>query len=145
MRSAIIDRGSRMGTQYRVTLTKAGKKIYVILDNPHFINWPACNASVVKRPVGIPDFLASKNYKLCSEKQSERKDKEMLANWNKVAHEEASSYKNIHFIDLTNVFCHDGVCSMLDNKGNILYRDSDHLNIKGSVYAAPFIMNELRK
>ena len=34
---------------------------------------------------------------------------------------------------------------MLDQKGNMLYSDTNHLNIRGSLYAAPYIINELRK
>jgi hypothetical protein len=69
----------------------------------------------------------------------------MVDNWNKVAHETAAGFKNIHFIDLGQVFCEKGICSMLDEKGNLLYRDAGHLNIRGSIYAAPFVINELRK
>ena len=34
---------------------------------------------------------------------------------------------------------------MLDTEGNMIYQDLNHLNIKGSYYAAPFIIEELRK
>ena len=126
-------------------LTKAGKEIFVVLDNPSYRNsWQKCKASVVRRPVGIPDFLSSKNANVCSVKQSEREDREWLANWNKIAHEKAADYKNIHFIDMAEVLCRDGMCSMLDPKGNMLYGDVNHLNIRGSIYAAPFIFNKLR-
>lgn len=49
-------------------LTKAGKEIYVILDNPDFgvENWSKCKASVVRRPVAVPAFLNLKNEKACS-------------------------------------------------------------------------------
>ena len=46
---------------------------------------------------------------------------------------------------LEHVFCSNGICSMLDSKGNMLYRDGSHLNIKGSIYAAPFIFDKLRE
>jgi len=126
-------------------LTKAGKEIYVVLDNPSYHkSWQKCKASVVRRPVGIPDFLSSKNAKVCSVKQSEREDREWWANWNKIAHEKAAGYKNIQFIDMADVLCRNGTCSMLDPKGNMLYGDVNHLNIRGSIYAAPFIFNKLR-
>ena len=57
----------------------------------------------------------------------------------------AAEYKNIRFIDLSEAFCKNGTCSMLDQKGNMLYSDTNHLNIRGSLYAAPYIINELRK
>lgn len=126
-------------------LTKAGKEIYIVLDNPIIRRWPKCNASVVRRPVNIPAIFVSKNEKSCSIKQSERIDLESVDNWHKIANETASGYKNIHFIDLAQVFCKNGRCSLIDDKGNMLYRDDNHLNAYGSVYAAPFIMNELRK
>ena len=69
----------------------------------------------------------------------------MIDNWNKVAHEAGAGYKNLHFIDMANVFCKDATCSMLDQKGNMLYMDTNHLNIRGSLYAAPFIFSQLRK
>ena len=66
-------------------------------------------------------------------------------NWNKVARELAAGYSNIHFIDLEQLFCSNGNCSMLDHKGNLLYRDPTHFNVRGSFYAAPFVMDQLRK
>ena len=126
-------------------LTKAGKEIYVVLDNPpYYKNWARCKASIVRRPVYIPKFLSSNNARICSIKESDREDREMIDNWSKIAHETAAGYKNIHFIDLADVFCNNGTCSMLDKKGNMLYGDTNHLNIKGSMYAAPFIINHLR-
>ena len=127
-------------------LTKAGKEIYVVLDNPSYHkSWQKCKASVVRRPVGIPKFLSSKNSKVCSVKQSEREDLETWTNWNSVAHKKAAGYKNIHFIDMAEVLCKNGTCSMLDDKGNMLYGDVNHLNIRGSIYAAPFIFSKLRE
>ena len=129
-------------------LTKTGKEIYVVLDNPPYYEnerWSKCQASAVRRPAAIPDFLSSKNAKICSVRQSERDDREKIENWSRIAHETAAGYKNIHFIDLAKVFCEDGICSMLDQKGNMLYRDTNHLNVRGSLYAAPFIISELRK
>ena len=128
-------------------LSKAGKEIYVILNNPAYTNenWLKCKSSVARRPVKIPLFLSSKNENVCSVKQSERVDKNTQDYWNKVSKEYASGYKNIHFIDLAEVFCKNGICSMLDTEGNMIYQDLNHLNIKGSYYAAPFIIEELRK
>ena len=129
-------------------LTKAGKEIFVVLDNPPYYEnerWSKCQASAVRRPSPIPEFLSSKNTKVCSVMQSERDDREKIENWSRIAHETAAGYKNIHFIDLAEVFCRNGTCSMLDSKGNMLYRDTNHLNTRGSLYAAPFIIRELRK
>ena len=128
------------------TLTKAGKEIYVVWDNPVYVGdqWLKCQSSVINRPSVIPSFLTSKNTKLCTVKQDELPEREIVDNWRKVSSETASGYKNVHFIDLEEFFCSKGVCSMLDRKGNLLYRDGSHLNQKGSMSVAPFIYSKLR-
>ena len=128
-------------------LTKAGKEIYVVWDNPVFDGdlWLKCHASVVSRPYAIPAFLTSKNTELCSMKQDKLPERVPVDNWRKASYEAASGYKNIHFIDLEQFFCSKGVCSMLDQKGNMLYRDNSHLNQKGSMSVAPFIFSKLRE
>lgn len=127
-------------------LTKAGKEIYVVLDNPPYrTGWSKCKASVVRRPVVIPEFMSSKKAEICSVKQSEREDRELIENWSKIAHETAAGFKNVHFIDLSEVFCKNGSCSMVDQKSNMLYGDAGHLNTKGSILAAPFIFSKLRE
>ena len=104
-----------------------------------------CKSSVVSRPSVIPDFLLSQKTEICSVKLSGRLDREQIYDWNKIAHETAQGYKNIHFINLEDVFCPGGTCSMIDAHGTMLYRDLGHLNTKGSIYAAPFIFGQLRK
>jgi len=128
------------------SLTKAGKDIYVVLDNPVYKKdiFSKCNTSAVRHPITIPAFLSSVNTKICSIKYSEREEKKQSDSWSKISHEVASGYKNVHFIDMSKIFCPAGICSMLDQNGNMLYRDSEHLNIKGSLYAAPFIIDQLR-
>ena len=128
-------------------LTKAGKEIYIILDNPLHDGrkWLKCKSVAVKRPVVIPSYLSSKNLKICSIKQSELMERKMWDNWNRIAHEAAADFKNVNFINLEQYFCNNGICSMLDEKGNLLYRDGNHLNIKGSIYVAPYIMKKLRE
>ena len=129
-------------------LTKAGKEIYVVLDNPVYGHnnhiWLKCSTSVMRRPVAIPNFLSSKNEQVCSIKQSDLIERKMWDNWDRISHETAHGFGNIHFINLEKLFCKKGICSMLDQKGNLLYRDSSHLNIKGSIYAAPFIYSRLK-
>ena len=127
-------------------LTKAGKKIYVLLDNPYYndLTFLKCKAEIVRRPVFIPLFLSSSQVEICSEKESDLREREIVDNWSKVAHEAAAGYNNVKFIDFESFFCHNGTCSMLDSKGNLLYRDPQHLNRKGSLLAAPFIIEHLR-
>jgi len=127
-------------------LSKAGKDIYVVLDNPVYKKdtFLECKTSVVRRPSSIPDFLSSKNLKSCSVKMLELEEKTERENWDKISHEIGSSYNNVHFIDMSDFFCKDGVCSMLDQKGNLLYRDREHLNVNGSLYVSPSIIELLR-
>ena len=127
-------------------LTKAGKEIYVILDNPRFEDRDVlkCKASIVRRPVSIP-FLYSKGMGYCSKELRNTIGIKARDNWNRTSRELAAGYKNIHFIDLEQIFCKDDICSMLDINGKLLYKDGGHLNTRGSIYAARFIINELRK
>lgn len=128
-------------------LTKAGKEIYVVLDSPRYTDWDwaKCRSSVVRRPSSIFDFLSSQKTETCFETTSVVVGREANDNWNKVSRKAAEGYQNIHFIDLEHFFCPNGRCSMLDGDGNMLYVDRHHLNLKGSIYAAPFLMGELRK
>ena len=128
-------------------LTKADKEIYVVLDNPRFKNeaYSKCKSSVVLRPVSIPLFLSSKNANACSVKQSETAGREARDNWDHISRVMSAGYDNIHFIDLEQVFCENGTCSMLDNEGSILYMDTNHFNMNGSRYAAPFIYKNIRE
>lgn len=48
----------------------------------------------------------------------------------------------VHYIDLDNVFCGFGKCSMEDG-GFVLYRDMHHLNIDGSLYVGEKIKSDL--
>ena len=128
-------------------LTKAGKEIYVVMDNPFHSGRDVdkCRSQVVRRPYSIPSFLSSKNWEICSVKQTDTVNRQSLDNWNKTSRELAAGYRNIHFIDMEQVFCKNGNCSVLDDAGDLLYRDGGHLSIKGAIFAAPFIMNEIRK
>ena len=128
-------------------LTKAGKEIYVIFDNPQFPHdlWAKCKAFAAKRHADFTYILSSSKTKVCSMKLAERADYEISANWKKIALETAAGYSNVHFIDLAQAFCNHGTCSMLDSSGNFLYQDTHHLNVKGSIYVAPFITEQLYK
>ena len=128
-------------------LTKAGKEIYVIWDSPRYPDdqFLKCKASAVDRPYGARRSALSKAREICSAKPSGLVGLEANDYWKKVSLETAAGYRNIHFIDLGKFFCPGEVCSMLNGRGSLLYKDRHHLNIKGSIYAAPFIMEELRK
>ena len=126
-------------------LTKAGKEIYVVIDIPFYSSetYSKCKASAVRRPVSIPDFLSSRNTNACSMRIDDilgRKEKE---NWTNTARKLAIGYKNIHFIDLDSYFCPNGICSMLDGKGAMLYQDTNHINVLGSIHVSSFILKQM--
>ena len=130
-------------------LTKAGKEIYVVMDNPHnpWDMWSKCKEAVVRRPVAIPDFLSSKSVSSCTVKLSDMTQKKERDNWEKVSRETADGYKNVHFIDLKEVFCNkNGICPLLDRNGKLMFLDKrSHLDTAGSIYAAQFIFEKLRE
>ena len=129
-------------------LTKAGKEIYVIdMTSPDFAEgiWSKCRSSVVKRPVPIPAALTSKNIKVCSVNTSELEQREMVDYWSKISHETAKGHQNIHFINLEQVICPHGICSMIDERGDLLFMDRGHLNIVGSLKVASHILSKLRQ
>ena len=126
-------------------LLKSGKEIYIVQDNPQFSSgqWSKCKAAAVRRPVHVP-FLSSKSKNACLMENGARVDKRTSDRWNKIARETAAGNSRIHFINPEEVLCPGNVCSMLDDKGTFLYKDVHHLNDKGSIYVAPFIVNKLR-
>jgi peptidoglycan/LPS O-acetylase OafA/YrhL len=128
-------------------LIKAGKEVYVIKSDPVYTNeiYLKCKSSVVRRPGAIPAWLLhSKKTEICTVKQSERLDSKEIYDWNNIANEIAAGYQNINFINLENVFCTRGTCSMIDDHGVMLYEDLGHLNVRGSIHAARYIFNKLR-
>ena len=127
-------------------LTKAGKEIYVVLDNPTYgQTFEKCKAAAVKRPAAIPAFLSSSKTQVCNVAASSREDRQVVDNWKRLAQEAAIGHTNIHFIDLEEPMCPNGTCSMLGPNGDLLYRDGSHFNVKGSLYVAPFILSRLRQ
>ena len=129
-------------------LTKAGKEIYVIdKSSPEFYEnmWQKCRASVVRRPVSIPAALSLKSTRICSVNSLDLMQRRMVDHWSKVAHETAVGYKNVHFINLEQLFCPDGKCSILNDHGELLYLDRGHLNIKGAIKASSFIFSKVRQ
>jgi hypothetical protein len=54
------------------------------------------------------------------------------------------SLPEIQLISLDEVFCHAGPCSMAF-EGEIMFRDSNHLNILGSQRAGAFILETVNK
>ena len=129
-------------------LTKAGKQIYVVLDNPNYEvdSFEACRAQVSRslRPHKVPDLFDAQINAKCTLLKEKRADKKFIEAYSDIAKQVAAKYPNVKFIDLSNVLCRNGICSMIDNKGRLLYRDSDHLNSAGSLFVAPTILKVIR-
>lgn len=129
-------------------LANAGKEVYVVdMTSPDFDEkmWSKCQSSVIRRPISIPSVLSSKNTEICALNTPDLVQRQMVDYWNKVAHEAAVGYTNVYFLNLQNVFCPAGRCSMLDDDGDLIYMDRGHLNVKGSIKAATFIFDKLRQ
>ena len=126
-------------------LTQAGKDIFIVSDTPSYTNtdWAKCKSLTVRRPVSIPMFLSPMNSNVCLVEQSKLPGRESRDNWNKVAREVAVGYKNVHFIDLEKAFCSEGKCSLVGTNGKLFSDDGGHLNISGSLHAAPSILHQL--
>ena len=65
---------------------------------------------MVRRPVFIPSFLSSGRTEICSEQEADLRERKMVDNWSNVAHEAATGYTNVKFIDFESFFCKNGNC-----------------------------------
>lgn len=53
----------------------------------------------------------------------------------------AAQYQNVHFIDPTQVLCHNNQCSLVDKNYNPILSDIDHLSIYGAKIAGKYILD----
>lgn len=57
----------------------------------------------------------------------------------------AKEYPNVKVFDLSSLFCKDSNHCYIKINGRILYSDFNHFNPEGSLYVAPFIVDEIAK
>ena len=55
------------------------------------------------------------------------------------------SLKTVTYVPMAQIFCPDGVCSQIDEAGDILYSDPYHLSKKGSHHIAPILLSTARE
>ena len=113
------------------------KKVLVLLDNPWVPFDPKlCNSrpfSISREPQCTFDY---------ENKKYEKPYYDMLHK--DVISKVAKLYPNVSVYDLNPLFCKDGVCHVKMN-GENLFRDNNHLSVKGSQYVAPFIAEQIKK
>lgn len=111
------------------------RNVIIVLDNPWLPMDPSkCGIS---RPYSITKFDSS-----CTFKESDTsKDREIHKT---IIKEVATNYPNVKVVDLGKLFCQNNKCSPVQN-GELLYRDYNHLNYKGSKYVAPYIYKYIKE
>ena len=113
-------------------LSDAGKKVVVVLDNP----------KTPKKPSGC--IRSGINEDKCKFNKSEYIGFKPIQNYNNLAKMIAKDYKNISFVDLSNILCDKDFCYISKN-GKVLYRDNNHLNYNGSALVSYEIMKVIRQ
>ena len=128
--------------QYKVGLVrtldmakKYGKKVLFVLDNPSL---PFEPNSCRPRPFSF-------NNRNCSFDRKFYDVNVIYKTYNNAVRNVVKQYENIAaIIDLSTLFCDENNCyGSID--GSVLYRDTTHLNEKGSEYVAPFIYEKIRQ
>lgn len=111
------------------------RKVIIILDLPKLpIDPSKCG---ITRPFTITRYDPS-----CSFNEMDTYNKRNIHNT--VIKEVAKNYPNVKIIDLSAPFCKNNRCSPIKN-GDLLYRDNNHLNYKGSKYVAPYIYKYIKE
>ena len=132
---SLVDRDVILKNGMRRTFKKlinAGKKVIVVLDNPRL---PFDISSCVDRPLKV----FSQNNECKFEKKTF--DNDAAANWyKKILLEVLKDYPSVVVIDLKNIFCDNNFCYGKKD-GKILYRDTNHLSINGSLLVAKEIFS----
>ena len=134
-------------------LADAGKDVVYVLDVPTFSSdgrdkskSMACAAkldslNVPALPVRAWLYLRKDKVSLdeaCSMPEPDSGTAEGHSLLSKLVRKEAGKYENIHVLDLSELICHEKICSMGMN-GRQIYRDSQHLNRRGAALAAPLV------
>ena len=111
-------------------LTRANKKVLIVLDSPHLPHAPNLCGRFIK--------IKGKNSNCAYKKQYF----DALKNYTNVVNKVLKDYPQVRTYDLYEPFCDDETC-YISNKNKILYKDIEHLNNSGSRFVAPFILKNL--
>ena len=117
-------------------LQQAGKKVIFVLDNPSL---PFEPSQCVKRPMAI-SWLDRK----CRISRQSWSDNKARQAYEKLVTEAAEKYSNVSVVDLADRMCDRDNCYVVKNN-LVLYRDSNHLNIDGSKWVAPVLLQAIDK
>ncbi len=111
-------------------LTAANKAVYIIEDLPHFSFRPAKCKYAGRLGLGLGPVNK------CSESSAYfYREKKKFTQLLKKA---VGDNRMVKFIDISRLFCDTEQCHMAKN-GELFYRDTNHLNINGSIYAGKAI------
>jgi peptidoglycan/LPS O-acetylase OafA/YrhL len=105
-------------------LSAMGKKVYYITENPDLAYDPAL---CIHRP-----FRQGKSECTQSEEAVRARQESYLSL--------LPALKNVTVIDVLPAFCPNGVCSVFDRDGRLMYADDDHLSVSGSRFQAEKIL-----
>ena len=114
-------------------LQQSGKKVIFVLDNPSLPFEPSrCG----KRPIAV-EHKCKISRKLWSDNKARQA-------YEKLVTEAAEKYSNVSVVDLADRMCDRDNCYVVRNN-LVLYRDSNHLNIDGSKWVAPVLLQAINK
>lgn len=137
------------------SLSEAGKEVVYVLDGPTFskdgldtLKVKACASKIASLhapalPLRSAIYLSKDKVSIdevCSIQKRDNGTAEGHALLKKLVEREAAKYKNVHVVDLMQMFCDEEKCTMIKN-GKMLYRDSQHINRIGAAVVAPFVIN----
>lgn len=106
------------------------KQLFIVLDNPRLPYGPsACS----ERRLTLVNTKCDFDYSGANSI--------FLNAYEKQARIAAEVHSNVRVVDLKDIFCSNGECSMAPF-GTNLYRDRTHLNFSGSKYAAKFLLDQ---
>ena len=117
-------------------LEKAGKKVFVVLDNPQLPYAP--------RQCMSPFFSRMTGGNICSYDRSYYDENKAFANYRNLVLAVSKDYPCVSVVDLSELFCDSERCYIVRD-GKMFYQDTNHLNFTGSMYVAPYLMQIIRK
>lgn len=117
-----------------LALTRANKKIIVVLDNPPL---PFDPKSCVARP-----FRLSERGDRCSFPREKFDSERAYVEYKLTVMEVVNDFPNVKVIDLSTRLCDEKRC-YLARDGKLLYLDEGHLNEDGSRYVAPYVIDAI--
>ncbi|UUY06993.1 acyltransferase [Pseudomonas sp. J452] len=119
-------------------LTKAGKKVVFVIDNPE-LGFHPMECLDLTRPVRMTE---AKVIRPCAIERSsfDARVKDYLA----IVHSVLKEFPQVKVLDLPKAFCDENYC-YAEHDGKMIYQDGDHLSVYGSHLAAAAFVKQFRK